>query len=135
MKVRYERLFSFGNYENEKIGFEVDVKSEKQAKKELAKLFFEVEKAHQIFDERRKLAGEIGNLEYGIEDTDNRIKYEQLTNELKHPPKIKEERTAFAHHKRTLRSLSKELARRTRKLKKAQRELAKIDERIKAGRI
>jgi len=153
--VEYSRLFSFGNYQNERIGFqaEIDETSENE-KAVLGKLYMLALKLNEAFQDHRNLLNRIDCIQTSIEHCKERIKdYERYIVEFLKDKEIYDERyekegkparilcqiqsieeriqeykRKIAEEKQRILELEKEFEEKTRQLKE-------IEEKIREGKI
>jgi hypothetical protein len=103
MKIRYSRLWSLGNFENEKIDLERDFPENISYAEGLTLLMQLVDKDHAVRVKIRILASNIKNHEACLWD------YQQSNSVGEHDKNITGYKQLLAKEKRLLRKLNKEL--------------------------
>ena len=109
-KVRYSRLWSFGNYENEKVELEQEFSDEVPYSEALSFLMDKVTKDHEQRVRMREVIQEIDSLERSIRlmKEDGAYYGEQVTEEQK-AEQVASTEKQLSKAKRELRKLNKEL--------------------------
>lgn len=73
-EVRFEKLFSIGDFNNERIGFTVELAEDDDEKKVLGELYFRVVQIEECLQALRDIEREVRSLEYEREDCELRVK-------------------------------------------------------------
>jgi len=139
-EVQYQRLFTLGKYNNERIGFVAEVDGNEDADKALGELFFKVldvedclEAYRSLLEQRDRIELEINSVHHHIARLDRDISEMKVTiDEL--VEKIEkgdiDAKLRHACETRSLKSLQEEREEQTKRLEELTREKNKIEKHI-----
>ena len=143
-EVQYQRLFTLGSYNNERIGFVAEVDGEEDAGKVLGELFFKVLDVEDCLEAYRRLLEEQNRIELKAKTVQQRIaSLEKHISEMKITvdelvEKIKtgdiDARLRHACETRSLKSLEEEKEENIKELKEITKEKNKIEKQLEVLR-
>ncbi|MCD6402401.1 hypothetical protein J7L36_00900 [bacterium] len=139
-EVQYQRLFTLGKYNNERIGFIAEVEENEDADEVLGQLFFKILDVEDCLEAYRRLLEEKDKMEYSINNVQHRIAYlSKQISEMKvtiHElvEKIQkgdiDAKLRHACETRSLKSLQQEKEKETKRLEELIREKKEIEKYI-----
>ena len=141
-EVQYQRLFTLGNYNNERIGFVAEVDDNEDADKALGELFFKVldvedclEAYRSLLEQRDRIELEINSIHHHIARLDRDISEMKVTiDEL--VEKIEkgdiDAKLRHACETRSLKSLQEEREQETKRLEELTRKKNEIEKQIES---
>ena len=151
-EVEYSRLFSFGNYQNERIGFKAEIDENENPDAALGQLFLRVLNLNKVFQRHREILENIERTREQIKTYKDDIKLHEryLANYLKEREELKEEEakgekstrlicriedveTSILREKREIANYQQKIVEAEREILKLTSELETLEEKIRRG--
>ena len=141
-EVQYQRLFTLGSYNNERIGFVAEVNGEEDAGKVLGELFFKVldvedclEAYRRLLEDQNRIRYDVGSVRQRIARLDERIaEMSELIEKIEKGEADDDAKLRFACETRSLKSLRGEREAKAKELKELIRQRDKIEKQLEVLR-